>query len=90
MQTIQKTINLPRYSFSLGVGRYEDLGQPLYARLTVTDNLTDELEEVELTEFLDCFYKWDKEKIIDHLREYRSDWWLYAVEYCEEHLKDYY
>ena len=64
--------------------------QPLYARLTVTDNLTDKEEEIDLTEFLDCVYNWNKEKVLDHLREYRSDWWLYAVEYCEENLKDYY
>ena len=64
--------------------------QPLYARLTVVDNLTDKEEEIDLTEFLDCVYNWNKGKVLDHLREYRSDWWLYAVGYCEEHLRDYY
>lgn len=64
--------------------------QPIYARLIVVDNLTDEEEEVFLHESLADGYEWNKEAVLSGLGKIDAPWTEYALKYCRENLEEYY
>ena len=74
--------------------------QPIYARLEITEQETGEEDEIYLTEFLDSYYDWDRDKIIEGLKKLGTDEQGESVtrnqplpqsviDWVEEHLPEY-